>query len=351
VKCFFDFALNVLGEQSQVKKQKYDDEILTQYLLGSLTEEETERLDELSVADDEIAARLQVIENEMVDAYARGELSGETLERFESFYPASPKRREKVSFARSFLDFAGKTGTAPATDAKQVRVPGTRRSSGESSERVSRFRFFVVPRLALQWGFAAAALLLLLVGGYLMFENLRLRNQMAQTQAERKELEQSERDLQRQLAEQRSSDAETEKELSRVRERLAQLEQSAPDQQNGNGEPRDLKIIAFNLSPQARGIGQIPTLAVPKGTDYVALTLELEVDEFPAYQAALKNPATGQIIWRSGKLKPGGKSKAVRVRLPASLLNAQNYTMELSRISASGVDEIVSSYPFRVVTQ
>jgi hypothetical protein len=46
-----------MGEQSQVKEQDFDDETLTQYLLGALTGEKTERLDELSIADDEMAAR------------------------------------------------------------------------------------------------------------------------------------------------------------------------------------------------------------------------------------------------------------------------------------------------------
>jgi len=334
-----------------VKEQNYDDEILTQYLLGSLTEEKTERLDELSIADDEMAARLQVIENNLVDAYVRGELSGKKLEQFESFYLTSPKRREKVSFAQTFLVFGEKTGAAQATDAKQTPVPGASRSSGDSSERVSRLRFFVVPRLALQWGFAAAALLLLLAGGYLVTENLRLRDQMTQARAERTTLEQRERELQRQLTEQRSSDAETEKELTRVRDRLAQLEQVAPDEQRGNAHQRDLKIIAFNLSPQTRGIGQVPMLSVPAGTGYVVLTLELETDAFPAFRAVLKNPATGQIVWRSGNLKASGKSRTVRVRLPASSLNAQNYTVELSGISASGATENLSSYSFRVVVK
>jgi len=340
-----------MGEQSQVKKQDYDDGILTQYLLGALNDEKTEQLDELSIADDETAARLQVIENDLVDAYVGGELSGKNLALFESFYLKSPKRREKVSFARALHVFEGRTGTALPAQPKQSSVPETSRTSGDASERVRRFRFFVAPRLALQWGFAAAALVLLFVGAYLTVENLRLRGQMTQANAERATLEQRERELQQQLADQRSSDAETEKELARVRERLAELEQVASDEQRGNANQRDLKVIAFNLAPQTRGIGQIPTLAVPAGTDYVALTLQLETEAFAAFRAVLKNPATGQIVWQSGNLRSSAKDRTLRVRLPASLLNAQNYVVELSGVSSGGVGEIVGSYSFRVVTQ
>jgi hypothetical protein len=203
----------------------------------------------------------------------------------------------------------------------------------------------------LQWGFASAALILLLAGGYLLFENLRLRNQMTQTQAERMALEQRERELQSQLKERSSVDSESEKELQRVRERLAQLEQLLAERKLGESESgqRELKVIAFSLAPQTRGIGQVPTLTLQPGTDYVALTLELETDDFPAYRAALKNSATSQIVWRSARLKPASKVKSVGVRLPASLLKAQNYVLELSGISRAGKAENLSSYPFRVL--
>lgn len=328
-----------------MKGQDYDDENLRRYLLGSLTEGKTEQLDELSFTDDEMAARLQVIENDLIDAYVRGELSGKTLAQFESFYLASPKRREKVSFAQTLLVFEERTASAQATDAHETTVAAHPRSSEDSSERVSPWRAFVVPRLALQWGFAAAALVLLLAGGYLVVENLRLRDQMTQARAERNTLEQRERELQRQLTEQRSSDAETEKELAQVRERLAEIEHQLAGQQ------REPKIVALNLSPQSRGIGQPATLSVPAGIDYVELTLALEQYGFPAYRAALRNPAADQIIWQSAKLRAGGKTRTVRIKLPASLLNQQNYLVELSGISPSGAAEIVSSYPFRVVRQ
>ncbi len=308
-------------------KLPLDEQLITDYLLGALPENETEQLDEMSLTDDDFADRLNAVENDLVDAYVRGELSEDTLARFESQYLASPKRREKVSFAQTLLNIVDKSTIAQIEEARQ--------KPGWSS-------FFAVPRLSLQWGFAAVALVLLATGGYLMFENMRLSNQISQTQAERAALEQRELELRRRLAQQHSSDNETMKELARVRDRLAQVEQLAASQQ------REVKLIAFNLSPQTRGIGKIPLLAVPAGTDYVALSLELEANDFSAYQVALKNPATGKILWLSGKLKAVDTNRSVQFGLPANLLHSQNYVLELSGISPSGGAEIVSSYPFRV---
>ena len=82
----------------------FDDALLTQYLLGALPEDQTERVDEASITNDEIALRLRAMENDLVDAYVRGELSGETLERFESAYLANPERRKRVVFATALRD-------------------------------------------------------------------------------------------------------------------------------------------------------------------------------------------------------------------------------------------------------
>src|SRR5262249_30026514 len=79
------------------------DQQLLRYLLGMLSPDEADRIDELSVVDDDIAARLRNVEDDLVDGYVRGALSGDMLQRFESHYLSSPLRRERVSFARQFV--------------------------------------------------------------------------------------------------------------------------------------------------------------------------------------------------------------------------------------------------------
>ncbi len=330
----------------------YDDEFVARYLLGSLTGEETERLDELSITDDELAGRLAAIEHDLVDAYVRGELSGEELTRFKSHYLASSKRLDKVECAEAFLAFWDKSVPVQSEDTRSTTPAGP--AARETLLRpATRSRFFPLPRLAPQWVLAAAALLLLIVGGaYLAVDNLRLRDQIAQS---RVELEQREQALQRQLEGQKSSDAETERELASVRERLAQLQRDVGGSQQketpATAQQRDLNVLAFSLTPQTRDASQIARLDVPAGTDYVALTLALEADDFPAYRATLKNPATGQIIWRSGRLKASDQHKTVRVSPRANLLNPQNYVLELYGISTTSTGDLVGSYPFRVVRQ
>src|SRR5262245_28221113 len=89
-------------------KRQYDDNELRQYLLGSLPEGETEVFDELSIVDNTFVERLDAVEDDLIDDYVYGEISGAELARFESHYLASPRRREKVKFAQAFQPFAKK---------------------------------------------------------------------------------------------------------------------------------------------------------------------------------------------------------------------------------------------------
>src|SRR5215475_2016523 len=137
------------------RQHGYDDQILIQYLLGSASDAETERLDELSIADDKFASRLRTAENDLVDSYVTGELEGAILERFESFYLASAERRGKVEFAESLKTLADRSREP------QVRHASSAPAGGAVGRLWHSKRF---------WGVAAAAVFLL-AAGYLLREN------------------------------------------------------------------------------------------------------------------------------------------------------------------------------------
>src|ERR1700739_1647364 len=154
-------------------KNDFGDTQLMQYLLGSLSAEESERLDELSLTDDDFAWRLRAVENDLVDAYLRSELIGTTFQQFLKFYLGSPKQREKVAVAEELLRFQA----------------GAANAAVQPSEKGSFFsRMFAPRRMVLQ--FAAAAFAMVLIFGYLIFDNARLRYQVNESRAQQRSLEQ-----------------------------------------------------------------------------------------------------------------------------------------------------------------
>jgi hypothetical protein len=317
--------------------QALDDGLLRQYLLGALAEADAERLHELSVADDAFAGRLDAIENDLVDAYVRGELSEENLKQFKSFYLSSPKRREKVRLAEGFKALELRAMAAPAISKGEPAVSLSPR--GKVSRDRSRWRLIALPQFAFQWGFAVASLGLLVAGSYLLFQNVQLRKQITQAQTQHGAVDQRAEELERLLEQERAAKEEALKELEHTRPWQTNLDQ--------------LKTVSVLLPPPMRGAGSIPTISLRRGTDLVVLVLPLEADDFAAYQAKLKDPVANRVLWSSARLAAasGGERKTVSISFRAGLLKPQNYVVDLTGIPSHGPAEVISGYPFRVVLQ
>lgn len=279
---------------------QYDDQFVIRYLLGDMPEDQAERLDELSIADDEFADRLTAVENELVDAYVRGELAGATRDRFQSHYLSSPRRREKVNFAESLMVLSDRA-------AADVGARGWRWWDRS-------------PVLA------AAACVLLIAAGFLTYQNYGLRTELLRTQQERGALERGEREARSQL------------------ERPSEKSNPPPTE-------RPAVDLAIVLLPQTRGIGPLATISIPAETSQANFRLELEAADFAEYRVRLKVPAAGRILWESRAVRPSSHDgvRSVAVGLPGRLLEPRNYILELSGISLSGGAELLSSYAFTVV--
>jgi hypothetical protein len=324
----------------------YNSQIISEYLLGSLSEAESERLDELSITDDEFADALSAAEKELIDSYVQRELSSNEVKRFEAHYLASPLRRDKVDFAKALQVLGGEKLDALA-EGTQSRDSF---STGKKRGWLSVFNHFSAPQPALQWGLAIAAIVLLIAGGLLLFQNLRLRQQMSQTQARRDELQQREQQLQEQLEEQRTTNATTEQELAQLREERTRL-----DEELGRGKPQPSPggnaIASFILTPQLRSAGQFKTITIPVGTEQVAMQLRLEPNDYSNFSVALLDQLSQQVLWRSGRIRARGvaDSKSLVVSFPANLLRAQTYSLQVSGIYSTGTSEFMSDYPFKVL--
>ncbi len=290
----------------------HTDEQLVQYLLGLLPPEEAERLDEASIVDDDVAARVRGVEDDLVDAYVRGALAGQRLARFESYYLASPRRREQVAFAGRFL---------PAVD--RAASAGEGRPGPKGSRLVLTL--------------AVAAALSVIAGGSLLLQTVRLKHGLSVAESERADVDRHARELEQQVAQLRGANASAALELERARE--------------AEHARRGVPAIALVLLPQTRSIGPMPTLAIPPATSRLGFELRLESDDFPLYQVGLRDPAVNSVVWRSDWIaarSPGGQP-SVRIAVPASVLKPQHYSLDLSGRQPAGEPEVMGSYAFEIV--
>lgn len=320
-------------------------QVITQYLLGTLPEVETERLDELSVTSQEFAESLSATENDLIDSYVQGELSGTLLAQFESHYLASQGRRARVEFAQAFQVFARKHTVFDDSSIRGQADLYRKRKRG----RLSTLSIFGGQYPALQWGLAVAALVLIAAGTFLLLQNARLRQQMSIEQAHREELQQREMQLQNELDQQRASNTATERELAQVREERARLEEDLNE--SGKLPISGTAIASFVLTPQMRGVGQAQSVSIPVNTGRVTMRLNLEPNDYQTFAVVLVDQSNTRELWHSGQLKASAKSddRTLNVSFSAGLLKPQGYALQVSGISKNGQSEVLSNYPFKVV--
>jgi hypothetical protein len=306
----------------------HDNEELVRYLLGLLPDEVIERIDEASISDDEVAARLRIVETDLIDSYVRGQLTGARLERFESYYLLSPRRRESVRMAAGFVRVVDRSVARTQRVTWKDRIPG----------RTSLARI------------VAAAALVIIVCGLIQFQAARTRHELTLATSENGAVEAR---LQRTGGP--TVGAATARELGRARSSAAAsaLSPSAPASESPDGKraPSPSEIVAVVLLPPTRAATPIPTLAIPPGADRVRFDLRLESNDFPSYRVALKHPATSHIPWRSDWIvsRPSADQASVSVVVPAKLLKPQHYSLDLTGRDAGGRAEVIGSYTVRVV--
>ncbi len=331
------------------------DRQLVDYLLGVLTEEEIERLDEESIVDDDVAARLCNVENDLIDAYVTETLDHDTRDQFEARYLKWPSRREKVKFARRFLTAVDRVVPAPTAVVVSVASSPVASAASSGSKRVRRFSPKVdasqpvARRSKFSWPFLAAAASLLLACGVLvndlqLREGLNQANQLGAAQDHRADM------LTHELDQARSENVEIAQALERGRAAVASGDQpSASASVSTIGASILAGTTGSVLFPQTRSVGQVPKIDVASQADSVTFELRLESNEFPHYRALLKDSGTNRTIWRSDVLQARSDAPtSVQVVVPANVLDSRHYSFELAGIDRAGHHTTTGNYAVQI---
>ncbi|MGH9425797.1 MAG: hypothetical protein ACRD2L_05755, partial [Terriglobia bacterium] len=85
--------------------KKDDDNLLRQYLLGALPDDEQSQTEQRLLAGQPFADLLPVAEDELFDDYVSNNLSRKEQRQFESYFLSSPPRRKKLALAKSLRQY------------------------------------------------------------------------------------------------------------------------------------------------------------------------------------------------------------------------------------------------------
>ncbi len=309
---------------------------LTRYLLGELSDSEQAALEEKYFTDPQVFDKMVKAENELVDNYARGLLNPESREKFEQYYLAHAKRRERAEFAQTLVTKLDQFETH-RSESLVREVPGWRRLLPDLSGGHRAFAFSI-----------SLALLLLLLGlGVLFFKTRRSQEELARTQAANAAQQQRDSELQEQLANERTRANDSNDELNRARPQVTKSQPKAPSTQTTTAFVT-LLLTAGGIRGTDTALA--PEIIIPTGTEQVRIQVNLRESGYSNYRVVLQAVGGETIFSRQGVKPQATKSGSTFViNVPARRFASGDYILTLRGVRPDAEIDDVSKSIFRVV--
>lgn len=299
-----------------MKNQAYTTEEITRYLLGEMTEAELDAIEEAIFDDDELHTQVEERENELIDDYVRGRLTPPLRDRFERRRATNPALRQRVAVA-------------------EVLLPKLEQLGPPQAESLSWWQTWLAAwraqALAFQFIWATASLLFLAGGVWLLIENRRLRDALAQLQNTQSTHTQRERELEQQAIAQRARNDQLAAELEQLRQQTT----SASPQTT----PAPSVFATLVLAGHVLSSDSTPTPRVTLSAEHQQLRLSLHTlpGKQPRYRALLLTAADSRPVWRLENLKPTNRNQsAFTLNIPANQLSTGEYIVKVEGVSGDG---------------
>ena len=316
------------------------------FFLGEMSEAERRAFEEDFVADEALFERARVVEDELVEAYARGTLVPAERERFERNFLTSARRRGRVEFTRAMLGRLAE-GRGEAAPAKKTGEAAATPSAWDSIVNL-----FKTPAFA--YG-AAFALLAVIVGALVLLRGPN-RPEVA------RQITPTPTAQPARATGNETPTAEGNAPVGPNANSPAKIPNDANNSSNAGGAtpnvnqpPQTPRRPAETPAPvlalfagAVRGEGRTPVLKLPQGAQGARLQLHLESRDYKVYRAEVVDP-DGAPVFRSGALSASGS--IVNLYVPARSLRRGDYLVKLSALNPQKELESVADYSLRITRE
>ena len=281
-----------------MKEEAVTDALLRQFLLGTVDDEERERIEGLFLTDSRIRERLLAAEQELIDDYVEDCLSTAHREQFLSQYGETAAQRRKLRIAKSIQEWAAsQPNTAPVAPQPGISI---------WSRLFDRLRLKPVLLIPI-----AVAVVVAIVTAVVWVNSGR---------------------------------SERQRRHSAIEQELAQLNTSSSLRE---GPPPMSPLI---LKPgSVRSVEPQPELTISRNSPFAELRLLwMQKEDYPSYTAVVRAPDDDQYYTIPNLQAENEGGKVVRIRLPAHVLTGGTYQIQLSGTSADGSKSPSEIYSFTV---
>jgi anti-sigma factor RsiW len=311
MKCLEDIYIISRASISQefLMEDIEEQRLIKEYLLGTLTEEEQQQIEQRVFTNPQFKARVLMGEDELVEDYVAGLLSESERERFTKHFLSTPSQIQKLRVTRALHTYAGGDTTANATlpVSKSYPVP----------LRKSRLMALIGERQAVAV-LSVAAVLIIVIGAVIYFAVWR---------------------------------GETNQRAA-IEQEVAQLNNR---QDPGTGLPSGVDpvhagVLPVRLSPTLnRASGEMARIVVPVEAKIVQMRFPLTPEPYRSYQATLST-IEGNEIFTLASLQPiiVDGNRTLMLNIPARVLVHGDYLLKLRGVTETGNLADAVEYPFRI---
>lgn len=318
--------------------QEVTEELMIQYLLGTLSETQQSQIEQAFFANNEFFEQLLSVEDALMDRYLLDKLSPDNRKAFEEFLRASPRQWQDLEMARDLIETVSKSdlskskGRLLPDSQSRARSPWAMRA-----RRQPRSQPFSV-----LWLFA-----LLAVSVSLLVWDLHILRQKMHAEAGLREAKEINSEMQQQNLEERERSERIARELEDEKARSKQIEQLIAQAQNpSQAATADIELSADVIS---RNSGSLKVIDIRPNVEKVQIHLGLNENVgYKEYSASIKS-FDGREVWKSSLL---GANQIRRGRLllavPGNVFLKDDYTVTLRGISEGRGPVEIADYSFRV---
>lgn len=268
-------------------------ELIKQFLLGELSEERRQEVEERLLTDSEYRDEILMTEGELVEDYLTETLPPLDRENFEKHYLTAPRQERNVKLTRILLKGAQAAKPLPSSKANWLQS-----LSNFFWPRSQNMRFATV-----------SLAIVAIVAAVVIFNAWRSATQRAELQAEVVRLNTPENIL-----------------------------------------PASDTVPAVTLLPfSLRENGALPRLAISPAAEVVQLRVPTAANTYQSYNFEV-SPIRGEQLIQF-ELNPQPAGNTLLLQLPARILKPNDYVLTMRGMRTDGVTEDVGEYAFRVVQQ
>lgn len=277
-----------------MREETISDEVLREFLLGGLDDDERNRIEGQFLTDSQTRERILAAEQDLIEDYLEDSLSIPDREKFILLYARTPEQRRKLRITKSIKNWAVNEAALPHAAPAKVSSWGRLRNW-------LRLKPAIVP-------LAVAIMIAIVIAAVWLNRRIEQRNRR-----------------------------------SAIEQELAQL--NSPSSMRGT----PAQTTQLELSPGAfRSTGKSPEIT-RENVQFVELTLHWSKPErYSNYHVEVRRVDGAESFMIRNPVAESDGDYAIRVRLPAQMLRRGQYQVELSGIDPDGSVGSSEEYLFTV---